>query len=433
VFVEQAIFTSARTQRLDGYQLVAASPGVTEAEARELSAWGPTHDSLLGRDLRAASVNFHAMASGRMCVARSVLSGGEYSGRGGRKVYTQCLVVPAEGLARFANDPFRLLEAAAAAGRLGTHDTPPGELEPFALTGRAATIDQVLLSKLASEAGPRRMGLLVQAALDHPFLAVRVGRIGPAMDRLVAGLFNLLPAECRTEFSFTTGLKYSPRRPYRLFSLGNDPTQSLRLKRQEGVAVVDLAGDPSQSQPLGVWAVAVESLLRERRFTVLVEFFSQPRPGLKLHDLDELGAQILAKLGYRRPIAAASTLGRGASGAPSQRPGSNPATAVSPLVAALAPAMARGGSPPEYRLEEIDEVVRAAIEGNADALARLRPLWSTAVQSLPQADLVFAREKHLRRAMAAWRSSSQSPLARDPRQAIAALDVILVLFGGKKK
>ena len=63
-YVEQAIFTSAETGRSAGYQLVARSPGVAEADARELAVWCPSHDSLLelGEPL---SVNFHPLQIGR--------------------------------------------------------------------------------------------------------------------------------------------------------------------------------------------------------------------------------------------------------------------------------------------------------------------------------------------------------------------------------
>ena len=45
-------------------------------------------------------------------MSKSVAAGPEYSGRGGWRVFTQCLVVPADDLARFANNPFAVLRAA---------------------------------------------------------------------------------------------------------------------------------------------------------------------------------------------------------------------------------------------------------------------------------------------------------------------------------
>src|SRR6478752_2518834 len=59
--IEQAIFTSIQSSRLDGYQLAAASPGITDELARELTVWGPAHDSLWDTRRDARSVNFHAL------------------------------------------------------------------------------------------------------------------------------------------------------------------------------------------------------------------------------------------------------------------------------------------------------------------------------------------------------------------------------------
>src|SRR5687768_1022640 len=112
MLVEQAIFTSARTARSAGYHLVAASSGISEVDARELAAWGPSHDSLLETGSAAVSVNFHRLPSGAYCISQSTPEGPEFSGRGGVRVYTQALVMAPEALARFANNPFAVLRAA---------------------------------------------------------------------------------------------------------------------------------------------------------------------------------------------------------------------------------------------------------------------------------------------------------------------------------
>ncbi len=63
MLLEQAIFTSAVTQRARGYQLVAQSPGICDIDARELTIWCPTHDALLEEGRWAQSVNFHPLES----------------------------------------------------------------------------------------------------------------------------------------------------------------------------------------------------------------------------------------------------------------------------------------------------------------------------------------------------------------------------------
>jgi len=130
VILEQAIFTSARTRRSDGYQLVAHSPGIVEEDTRALSKWGPSHDSLRDPDLHAESVNFHQLPSGAYAVSKTTAAGGEHSERAGPQVYTQYLVAPRDSFSRFSNNPFALLTAACAQGTLDVRHKVPRHLEP---------------------------------------------------------------------------------------------------------------------------------------------------------------------------------------------------------------------------------------------------------------------------------------------------------------
>ena len=79
--IEQAIFTSAETDCSAGYRLVAQSPGLSGDDARELTTWCPSHDSLLDSGPDAVSFNFHPLPSGAYCASRTVPAGAEYSGR----------------------------------------------------------------------------------------------------------------------------------------------------------------------------------------------------------------------------------------------------------------------------------------------------------------------------------------------------------------
>jgi hypothetical protein len=109
--IEQAIFTSAETNRLRGYQLVATSSGISASIARELTTWGPSHESLCELGDGASSVNFHPVDRDRWCVSQSVAAGEEYSGRGGTRIYSQSFIAGVAELAPFANNPFAFLRA----------------------------------------------------------------------------------------------------------------------------------------------------------------------------------------------------------------------------------------------------------------------------------------------------------------------------------
>src|SRR5687768_15734679 len=103
--LDQALFTSVRGSRLEGYQLAARSAGIGEAEVRELSRCSPGHDALLDPREGAESVNFHRLESGRYCVSRTVKAGAEYSGREGPRIATNLLVCDDGVFHRFAFNP----------------------------------------------------------------------------------------------------------------------------------------------------------------------------------------------------------------------------------------------------------------------------------------------------------------------------------------
>lgn len=293
-WIEQAIFTSAETDRSAGYQVVATSPGVSEADARELAAWGPSHDALLELTSNAMSYNFHPLPSGSYCVSRTTPAGWEYSGRGGARIYTQCLVVLPETLERFANNPFALMRAALAAGALRLFDKVPKQLEPFRLAGRAAVIDAALLARLCASPGIDWMAALVQAALVSNTVAVVAGT---QAEHVIAGLINCLPPECRPQYSFSTGLKCSSRRPFRVVAMPADREEQLRVRRLYDAAVLDLSAPlPAEFAPVESWARFIQRVLKSGRTSMLAKQLSARRREFAPDDLPALGLQMLEEL-----------------------------------------------------------------------------------------------------------------------------------------
>src|SRR5688572_14277912 len=162
MFLEQAIFTSVRGGRLDGYQLAAQSAGVSLELAKELTAWGPAHDSLWSAASDARSVNFHPLEGGEYCLSRTIFAGAEYSDRGGGRVYTQMIVLPTEALARFGNNPFLILRALSASGRLAASHELAKELPRLPLVGQNQA-DDALARQVAQEIGAELFAELVEA------------------------------------------------------------------------------------------------------------------------------------------------------------------------------------------------------------------------------------------------------------------------------
>ena len=313
MLIEQAVFTSARTDRGRGYHLVATSPGIRPEDARQLTAWAPAHGSLCGGGSDAQSINFHPLASGAVCISRSAAAGAEYSGRTGPRVYTQFFVVPAEVLARFANNPLALLRAARVHGALKFYDPVPPILPAFDLPSRTAAVDEGLLVDLTERLGPRPFAWLVEKALTADTL-VLVNT--PHAEGLLAGLLNCLPVECRPELSFATGLVYSPRRPFRINVVEADLAEQRRLARQPGVTLLNL-GDPPPADfiPTG-WAAYLEEAIRSDRLTAVAAELNRTRLGLRLSDLAWLSDQLRARLRTARSAPPASSAPSGEPPAP---------------------------------------------------------------------------------------------------------------------
>lgn len=443
--IEQAVFTSAKTQRAEGYQLVARSAGLSDADARELAVWGPSHDSLIERPGLRASTNFFPLSSGAYCVSRTVAAGAEYSGRGGEVVHTRFLVVPPNVLARFANNPFTLLRAATAIGAMevnAEHDEP---LEPLRLGGRATPVDVGLLARMARDPGPAVLATLVQTALASDRLAVAANV--PA-EQWMAALLNLLPMECRCEFSFSTGLKASPNRPLRIVSLPADPSTWKAIARS-GLTLLDLREVvPAAEARWEGWAGCVAQVLESGKFSLLASQLEQPRSWLNSTNLQMLSDQVQAHLAAanrpRTPRSAAEPPREvEAAPQPASTPNSTkaercegahadgPQAPVGPIATAIAAAHPVSGEMPEVLelLERVDDLVFAAIAGDDRAVTELEVLWPSVVAEMDEDIIEQSREQYLRCALSICRQSVDAEgEAERPERAMAAIEVLCVLF-----
>ena len=244
--IQQAIFTSAQTKRASGYHLACRSSGLSEADARELTAWGPSHDSLADSTPAAQSVNFFPLSSGSFCVSRTVIAGQEYSGRGGWRVFTTCLVISPADLSRFANNPFAIIRAALAAGELDPPAVLPQSLEPLSLGGRAAGVDHTILYRLSARVSADEIVRLITAVFKQRHVVV-----GAAVDGelLVAGVLNSLPVDRRPELSFSTGLRFCSQRPFRLTVLPHHAESELRHAALAGAKIHRMNAGQFAAQP----------------------------------------------------------------------------------------------------------------------------------------------------------------------------------------
>ena len=263
MLVEQAIYASARTPQADGYQIIAASAGVTAADRRELARWCPSHDGISTEGPASRSVNFFRLTSGTYCVSQSGAAHAEYSGRGGTHVRTRCYLLSPAVLARFGNNPFKVLQAVEARSSDRICDGPK-DLQPLRVHGCSTLLDSGVLLELAVSNRARNMARLVDAAISGERLLVRGAHDA---ETLCAGLMSALPTSLRPAISFSTGLLPSLRRPFRLIFI---PADTRRTARRSNEVVLDLASSSDSQDELGDWARLVHETVTGRNLSRLV-------------------------------------------------------------------------------------------------------------------------------------------------------------------
>lgn len=440
--VEQAIFATLENEHAAGYQIVAKSPGVCDDDARELTVWGPTHDSMLDADSNAESLNFHPLPSGAYCVSRTSSTGWNRNAAK-QQVSTRCLVVPPDVLARFGNNPIALANAAARDDAWKTGETHGPVLESFLLTGGAPPGDLALLGQLAVDPGAESMATLVQAAREAACLAVSGT---PSPMRLIEGLFSCLPPECRLEFSFSTGLKFSPRRPFRIVALSGDLAEQQWIANYPNVVVVDVRDNHlPRAMFIDGWSQLIERTLATGHVAFLAAQTSRRRFHLTLDDLPALGLQLLEELDAAelcKPVndertVEDATLDDGMSHRQQAHAAhyqfNKSGIAALPTLSAsnAAPSIGLDPNSPEVlkKLEELDDLVYEAISGRPDTMEQLREAWPKLVEEMGETLLAESREQYLRYALSIWDECTDANGVRNPARVVQALDVLCLLFG----
>jgi hypothetical protein len=316
-------------------------------------------------------------------------------------------------------------------------------LRPLEFEGWAAAVDQILLARLAVNPGPHWMAAWVAAALDSVCLAVTNG---PPAETLIAGLLSCLPLECRTEFSFTTGLRFSPRRPFRIVGFSGTSSELGMLAQHYNLDVFDFAGPkPERFAPSQGWAVLIDAVLATGRTPLLATALSKRRFELTSDALPVLALQLsdeMEKAGLRHEEGCGE---EEHAGGPRDLSGSRqrahaahhltvPATAAGAAASSAstnnAPSKMLHPDAPEVveKLEQLDDAVFEAIGGENTALETLRTLWPQVRAQLGEMLLEESREQYLRYALSIWEECVDADGVRDAGRAMRAMDVLCLLF-----
>jgi hypothetical protein len=211
--VEQAIYTSLARDLKSGYHVVSRSRGVSEADARALASWAPSNGALIVDDANRVSVNFHPLPDGRFALSRTCEGLPEYSGRGARQLYTHALIFTADQLERAAYQPIPLYHDALSLGHARYRANPEPILDAVPLGECHRLRDPSYWRARANELGARDL-----PALERRLRADEPVRLHYPGDRiqLAECLLGIMAGELVGSLSFSTSLRASSVRPYRL-------------------------------------------------------------------------------------------------------------------------------------------------------------------------------------------------------------------------
>lgn len=222
--VEQAVFASSDRGAIKGYQLIAQSAGINRQARDVLSRWAPTR--LLDEDPEAWIISGFPLCDNTYAVARTVLGGPEYSGRGGTQVVTLFLLLNDQQYEAYGFDPLSVAANALAMGWMRlpmhlAHETLPQVLLPALPIAyppkhnRHAVAGNGTGKRSAGDSAYERYSRLLDEIIDLLKDDQRVAVIGvPDPVVAAADLVARMPEDSRKSLNLTTGLTTSIRRPF---------------------------------------------------------------------------------------------------------------------------------------------------------------------------------------------------------------------------
>ena len=116
---------------------------------------------------------------------------------------------------------------------------------------------------------------------------------GDYSDSTFVALFNLLPVSVRPLFTFSTRLRYSPRRGFRLVGLANDTEEQKKAARHEGCPIFNW-DSPNRTPEASrhSWATWIQVALCQRSPTAVAERIGALPLDTTLEDLSSEGNRL---------------------------------------------------------------------------------------------------------------------------------------------
>lgn len=260
---DHAIFTSIRTPTGEGYRIIAASKGLRDDEKQKITRCSPSHDALCHTSAKdndhedhPRAVEFYPLPSGRLALSLSVNAGAEQTGRGGQRIFTYIVVFAEEYLERCGYSPHSIIRAMITAGLHQPQLKPP------------ATLPELQL--ILVDPSPPNQGVDVVTlpeSLNEAWFTHVLGEILSGQEILInldkgwsdsaEALLTAVPGPMRSKISFTTGLRYSLARHFRMAVLLDDHQTAKKKISGQKVMYMDTKGEAPASGTPDTWLTFV--------------------------------------------------------------------------------------------------------------------------------------------------------------------------------
>lgn len=336
--IDQAVYSSIRSPVARGYRIVAASPGLTEDEKREIVQRAPSHGNLTDATEAATAAASFRLRSDRQAVLFARHAGPEPSGRGGLRVYTHILLMTPETYRNFAADPLRA-EPLSRSQVEATLRSPGVTALERLNTPLLLSVTGLGVAGLAPDVADRMVRVVAAVLSEQATIVVNAPQPRQILDVVLAAL----PVGRRERLSFAYGMKLSPQRDMRLLFHADSPAVAEAYAADHGYTTLDWMAATPLGGPFAAWLELVKAMLESGRLAELRRLTDgQAGPGTAAQLATFAGALMPRPLRTQplipRPHAPAAP-------SPAAAPPPPPAPAAPPAAAA-APAPAPAAPPP---------------------------------------------------------------------------------------
>lgn len=282
---DQAVFTSIRSPMGEGYRIIARSPGVTRAEAAEITTRAPSHGGMCLDADDAFGFLALPLESGRYCVLYVRHAGTEHTARGGHRVHSLAVLFTAEQFERFGGNAIRMLVAVASS-------SPEPRIDDDSTLGTLCVTIPMGVHPFVERPDLADLVTAVSGRLLTGDACIIRGALKPLA--LIETAIDLTPYSTRLNMSMLAGVTYAPNRGVTLSLVEGDENVIARSVQGHGVTWLE----SDESIDIGdhraeTWLSLVRDRLVHSRGRSLLDYVRRTEPDATIVDFNRLARIII--------------------------------------------------------------------------------------------------------------------------------------------